>query len=353
MLSQDVTLQLQFAERAGWLNDGFAGSSVYESLAQIAQAGWLRLGIPKAYGGAGGSLLDVVEAISAVSEECLTSGFVFCCQRAFIEYLVVSDNQWLQAEILPQVLQAELSGATALSNAMKHLVGIEPLRLSAHLEPDRVTLNGFLPWASNLRPQQFAVAVTAQTRTGQSLVVAVPSQAIGLQRGEDLQLFGLQASWTSTLRLEQVQLATNWIISEDAPTFLAKIRPALLLMQSGLALGMARRSLQETLQSIDGNNEPALITRLRSTAMTLAKLESQLWQFATSCQFSLAQNRQLIELRIALTRLAMELVTLELEAKGGMAYLRPSGTARRLREVTFLPILTPSLVQLEIELQNH
>jgi hypothetical protein len=353
MISQDAKLQLQFAERAGWLNDGVAGSSVNDSLAQIAQAGWLGLGVPKAYGGAGGSLLDVIEAISAVSEECLTSGFVFCCQRALIEYLVTSENQWLQSEILPQVLQAELSGATALSNAMKHLAGIEPLRLAAHLEADRVTLHGFLPWASNLRPQQFVVAVTAQTRTGRSLVVAVPSQVAGLQRGEDLQLFGLQASWTSTLRLNQVQLSNNWVISEDAPTFLAKIRPAFLLMQAGLALGMARRSLQETLQSMDGHNEAALITRLRSTAVNLAKLEAQLWQSATSRQFDTPQTRQLIELRIALTRLAMELVTLELEAKGGAAYLKPSGTARRLREVAFLPVLTPSLVQLETELQNY
>lgn len=353
MISQDTKLQLQFAERAGWLNDGAVGSSVSDSLSQIVQAGWLGLGIPQEYGGAGGSLLDVIEAIAAVSEQCLTSGFIFWCQRAFIEYLVVSQNQWLQSEILPQVLQAKLSGATALSNAMKHLAGIEPLRLAAHLDADQVTLHGFLPWASNLCPQQFVVAVTAQTRTGRSLVVAVPSNAAGLQRGEDLQLFGLQASWTSTLRLEHVQLSKNWVISEDAPTFLATIRLPFLLMQAGLALGMARRSLQETLQSMNGNNEWALITRLRSAAMTLAKLEPQLWQSATSCQFDLTQARQVIELRIAFTRLAMELVTLELEAKGGAAYLKPSGTARRLREVAFLPVLTPSLVQLETELQSH
>ncbi|HEY9752214.1 MAG TPA: hypothetical protein V6C46_04655, partial [Coleofasciculaceae cyanobacterium] len=55
----------------------------------------------------------------------------------------------------------------------------------------------------------------------------------------------------------------------------------------------------------------------------------------------------------ALTRLALDLVWLELEVKGGSAYFKPSGTARRLREVAFLPVLTPSLVQLETELQRH
>lgn len=353
MISQDSTIQLQFAERAGRLNDGVAESYVDESLSQIAREGWLGYGVPETLGGSGGGLLDAVEAIAKVSEECLTSGFVFWCQRAFIEYLVASDNTWLQAEILPQALQAELSGATGLSNAMKHLAGIEQLRLQARLDGETVTLNGFLPWSSNLRPQQFVVAVAAQTETGRSLVVAIPSDAEGLSRGEDLQLFGLQASWTSTLQLENVRLPHNWIISDDAQTFLPKIRPAFLLMQCGLGLGMARRSLQEIAQAINGSNESALLNRLQLNTWTLARLEAKVWQLSRLNTFDISQMRQVFELRIALTRLAVNLVGLELEAKGGAAYLKPSGTARRLREVAFLPVLTPSLVQLETELHRY
>lgn len=353
MISQDSKLQLQLAERASQLNDGSAGRNVDESLSQLAQAGYLGLGVPESYGGAGGSLLDVVETIATVSEQCLTSGFIFWCQRAFIEYLVASDNRWLQTEILPQVVTADLSGATGLSNAIKHLAGIEHLRLQARWDREAVMLNGFLPWVSNLRPKQFAVAVAAQIDSGQSLVVAVPAGISGVQRGEDLQLFGLQASWTSTLQLDHVQLPRHWIISDNAAVFLSKIRPAFLLMQCGLALGLARRSLQETVRSINGKNEEALSNRLRYDTAMLIGLEAQIWQLSCLTAFTLAQTCQLFELRIGLTRLAVELVQLELEAKGGSAYLKPSGTGRRLREVTFLPVLTPSLVQLETELQRH
>ena len=353
MIRQDSKLPLELAEQAGRLNDGLAGSSVGVVLTRLAETGYLGLGVPGALGGLGGSLLDVVEAIATVSEQCLTSGFVFWCQRALIEYLAASDNSWLRSEILPQVLQAELSGATGLSNAMKHLAGIEHLRLHARLDQETITLNGVLPWASNLRPKQFVIAVAAQTDSGRSIVAAVPANVAGLQRGEDLQLFGLQASWTSSLQLNHVQLSHAWIISDNAMSFLPKIRPAFLLMQCGLSLGMARRSLQETLQSIDGNNEVALLVRLRYNAVTLANLESQIWYLSSLSSFTLAQTRQLFELRIGLTRLAVDLVQLELEAKGGSAYLKPSGTARRLREVAFLPVLTPSLVLLETELQGH
>ncbi len=355
MISQETSLQVELAERARWLNDGTADRHVGESLARLATEGYLGLGVPDSLGGAGGSLLDVVQAIATISEQCLTSGFVFWCQRAFIEYVVASDNTWLQAEVLPQVLRAELSGATGLSNAMKFLAGIEQLRLQAQVDPTTVTLNGFLPWASNLRPEKFVVAIAAQTDCGQSLVVAIPASANGLTRREDLQLLGLQASWTSTLKFDSVKLPHQWIISDHATTFLPKIRPAFLLMQCGLAWGIARRSRQEISHSLNPKNESALIFRFQSNSIQLQDLETHLYTLSRVDRqdFTLAQTRQLFELRIALTRLAVDFVQLELEAKGGVAYLKPSGTARRLREVAFLPVLTPSLVQLETELHRH
>jgi len=56
---------------------------------------------------------------------------------------------------------------------------------------------------------------------------------------------------------------------------------------------------------------------------------------------------------VDITRLAVESVGLEAEIKGGKGYFRNSDTARRLREVAFLPVLTPSLIQLEKELQRQ
>jgi heme oxygenase len=48
-------------------------------------------------------------------------------------------------------------------------------------------------------------------------------------------------------------------------------------------------------------------------------------------------------------------VQLELQASGGKAYLTAygEGFARRWRESAFVPIVTPSLVQLRAELQRQ
>ena len=64
---------------------------------------------------------------------------------------------------------------------------------------------------------------------------------------------------------------------------------------------------------------------------------------------------RLFELRIALAEIAQEAVTLELQASGGRAYLAKPGEsfARRWREAAFVPIITPSLVQLKAALATQ
>jgi hypothetical protein len=345
MVSQHRTIELSLAEQAGWLNEGVSGCSVASSLDMLSSSGRLAHGVPESLGGLGGTLLSAVEEIATVSEQCLTSGFVFWCQRTFIEYLISSSNRWLHLQILPKILQAQCSGAIVIEDVFS------AAPVNASLEKDTVTLEGFLPWVSNVQPKNFFVVVTAKTDDGKKLIVAVPSKAKGIQRGDDLQLLGLQASWTSTLHLNKVNLSRQWIISEDADLCLSQIRPKLILMQCALGLGITRRSLQETLHSTDGDNEEALINRLRYNFFTLTQLEAQIWKLGSLQNFN-SSKREILELRVALTRLALDSVWLELEAKGTNAYLKPSGTARRLREVAFLPVMAPTLLQLEQELQQ-
>ena len=51
----------------------------------------------------------------------------------------------------------------------------------------------------------------------------------------------------------------------------------------------------------------------------------------------------------------VEALTLELHAKGGHAYLEQEqdGFARRWREAAFIPVITPSITQLQAALARH
>ncbi|AZB72631.1 acyl-CoA dehydrogenase family protein [Synechococcus elongatus] len=325
-------------------------SQSLDILQLIAQAGWLGLGVDRQQGGNGGSILDAVEAIAAVSEVCLTSGFAFWCQRTFIQYLTASENDWLKSEVLPIVLRAEKAGATGMSNAMKHLSGLEPLRLNAERQTGGIQLQGSLPWASNLVPKQFFVAVATETRDGEVLIVAIPSHALGVERSPDFDLLGMVAASTGALNFDQVWLPDRWIIAEAGRAFLPKVRPSFLLFQCGLPLGTIRAALKAIAPTLSGPSA-VLKSRYSQVQIQLEGLTADLHALAQLSEFSLPQLRQLFELRIALTRLATEVTWLELEARGGKGY-HAGSTAKRLREVAFLPVLTPSLVQLERELQR-
>lgn len=64
---------------------------------------------------------------------------------------------------------------------------------------------------------------------------------------------------------------------------------------------------------------------------------------------------QLFQIRIGLAALASSALELELQARGGKAYLQghTDGFARRWREAAFIPIVTPSLVQLKAQLARQ
>jgi hypothetical protein len=83
----------------------------------------------------------------------------------------------------------------------------------------------------------------------------------------------------------------------------------------------------------------------------LEKVEVQLQDGLPSAGFERSPAR-LFQLRIRLAEIAAEAVQLELSACGGKAYLSQPGEGfqRRLREVAFIPIITPSVVQLKTAL---
>ncbi|AKA24309.1 acyl-CoA dehydrogenase family protein [Pseudomonas chlororaphis] len=323
-------------------------------VARLAEAQVLRVGIPAGQGGSGGDLGDAVEAVAAVARHSLAAAFVFWGQRAFIEYLLQSPNAALRERLLADLLSGELAGATGLSNAMKFLSGIEALQVRAQPQADGWRLDGRLHWVTNLRKDGFVVAAAIEHEQGGApFILAIPAGLAGLRRSEDLQLMGLQSSNTAALELQQVEVAREWLLHEDAKVFLPAVRPSFLGLQCGMAIGLARRALEEVEGHLPGGRS-ILREPLQEQRQQLQENVDQLKRGLLEGRF-LAQPAALFRLRIALAEAAASAVQLELQASGGKAYLSEhgGGFARRWRESAFVPIVTPSLVQLRAELQRQ
>jgi hypothetical protein len=343
------TIREQLAASALAMNEGQGDAR--RALQLLAEHRYLHHGVPREMGGEGDTLWEAVQAIAEVSAECLTTAFLFWCQRVFIEYLLHTPNIDLRDTLLPEILDARRAGATGLSNAMKYLGGLEPLRTRAVLHEEEIHLDGHLPWASNLQVSRFVVAVAAQVDEHQAIVAAVPAEAQGVERSETFQLLGLQSSETASLTLRSVWLPYRWLLSDDAHAFLQRVRPGFLLLQCGLPMGIAQRALQEASAKMQGA-KAILEQRVETACRQWHRLYRRTQRLAQQRRYGQSDLRRLFQTRIQWVDLAVKAAQIELEAAGGAAYFRDSGTARRWREVTFLPVLTPSTTQLALQLKH-
>lgn len=341
---------------AAWLDDtapSLCAGTMDNStlLPRLAAAGLFRAGVPTALSGAGGDVTDAVAAIALVSAHSLTAGFVFWGHRTFIEYLLQSPNKDLRDRLLPDLLAGHGGGATGLSNAMKFLSGLEELQVVATREGDGYRLNGKLPWVTNLRRAGFNVAAAVAHADGPgAFVAALPHDLPGLTRTPDLDLMAMRGSDTAAIDLAAVRIGPENILHPQAANWLPQVRPAFLGMQCGMSIGLARRALAEA-NGHAGAARHVLRDPVANAFEQLASLETALFDGLRRNAFQTAPA-PLFEIRIALAGIAAEAMALELQASGGRAYLSPSGDgfARRWREAAFLPIVTPSLVQLKAAL---
>lgn len=339
-----TALDTLLAEHADSLDSGAEHAAAV--LPALGQAGLLRSAVPKALGGDGAPLSQAIEAIARVAQRSLAAAFVFWGQRAFIEYLVQGENPALRDQRLPALLAGEYAGATGLSNAMKYLSGIEALGLAA----SDGLIDGRLPWLTNLRPQGFIAAAAVAGADGTPFIVALPHDRAGLRRSADLDLIALRGTYTAALNVQALHYSAADLIASDARRWLPGVRPAFLGLQCGLAIGLARASLATArLQGVAA--KAVLGDAIDATQAELDRAVAALAAGVDDGRFVRAAV-PLFELRIALVHVALQAVQLELQASGGRAYHRdqPLGFARRWREAAFLPIVTPSLTQLQGEL---
>jgi len=122
-------------------------------------------------------------------------------------------------------------------------------------------------------------------------------------------------------------------------------------LQCGLSIGLIRRSIQQ----ITAKKHAELVNdQVHYLQQQLTINLNALYQGIDSKKF-VQQARELFEIRIALSDLTQQAIQLELCSTGGKCYLTDfeDGFSRRLKEAAFIPIVTPSVLQLKTELSRQ
>lgn len=312
------------------------------------------LGAAGAYVGgvASTDLWEGVQSVALVAQECVSTAFCMWCQDACAWYLTLTPNEALRESLLGPVSLGERLGGTALSNPLKAFAGIEPVRLHGTKVPDGYRVNGKLPFVSNLGPGHVFGAIF-RTGDGRHVMGLFSTDMDGLESGPRTKFAALDGTRTWAIALREVFLPDSRILGDPAEGLVIRIRPAFILLQIGLALGLIRdciAMIKRVAPSL-GHVNRYLPEQAESLRQALAAIEHETKELcATPLETGRDFMRRVLQVRVEAGDWSIKAAHAALLHYGARGFTRSARSQRRLREAYFIAILTPAGKHLRKEL---
>lgn len=322
-------------------------------LRALGTVGGFAASVPTQYGGLGLDLSLQIDVTQRVARTCGTTAFLVWCQSSCAWYLQHTPNAAIQERYLAQVASGEILAATGMSNAIKHLTGIEKIHLNAQRSGDGYLVRGTLPWVSNVGPDHLIVVAAAVEEEGY-LMFAVRGDAEGLSLHPCPAFSGMDGSSTLNLRFKDVYVGANDVLAHPAQfaSYIARIKPGFVLGQAGIGMGVAQGALQTIRES---NVTHADVNRFldgqeSELATQLASLQTRVKVLAQQASVGDTPLLPVLKLRAEASELALQTATSAVLHAGARGYLMRHPAQRRLREAVFVSIVTPALKHLRFEI---
>lgn len=333
-----------------------------EFLQALGQIGGFRGAAATSHGGNGLGLKHVIQVMEEVSKECLSSGFLVWCQTACARYIQMSNNKELREKYLPQIISGTILAGTGLSNTLKSCDTIEDFRLTAKRVTGGYLINGVLPWVSNLgEGHYFATGcpVEGVEKSINNLVfVLVDCKQPGFKLVDCAHFVALDGTRTLACHFKDSFVPDAMVLSHSGQSanYVKRIKPGMILAQTGMALGLIEACVEMMRQSnrthahvnqylddqADDIHEE--LQHLRSTAYALAE------KLAADPKADLTLN--ILKARLAGSELSLRAANAALLHQGAKGYLLRNPAQRRMREAYFIAIVTPAIKHLRHEINR-
>ncbi len=220
-----------------------------EQLALCGEAGVYQWFLDPRHGGQGWSAEDAIRGYMALASACLTTTFILTQRTGACRRIAASRNEPLKDRLLPPLARGEMFttvGISHLTTSRRHLG--RPV-LAAEQTARGFTLDGLSPWVTGGAAADVIVIGATLVENGEpterELVLAVPTDLAGLSVDEPLPLVGVTASSTGPVRLNHVELSSDWLIAGPAANVMLSAAGGSTggYETSALALGLARAAI--------------------------------------------------------------------------------------------------------------
>lgn len=294
-------------------------------------------------------LTTAILSMARASEECLSTGFCVWQQDTIGWYIASSDNEYLKRELLPRIVRGETLGGTGMSNPMKAMSSIEPMRLKGERVEGGYRVKGLLPWVSNLIPggyfgSLFDVAIEGAEKPKRVMaIIAADWDGVKIKLDHDFVAMGGTA--TCSVQIRDVFVPDDFILADPADEFLRRMRPGFTLLQCGMAAGIIKNciDLMKQAQGPLGHINKYLEKQPEDIEAEYTAIVKDVLEMAkTPYDRSDAFYKRTLEARLKGGELAVEAAHWAQLHCGARGYVTHGVAQRRLREAYFIAIVTPA-----------
>lgn len=324
-------------------------------LRRLGALGGFGASIPREYGGSGLDMAAQIRITTEVGRECGSTAFLVWCQSSCAAYLLASPNQTVRDRYLTSVAQGSLLAGTGMSNAVKHLAGIEKIHLSARRDGDDYIVDGSLPWVSNVGAQHLAI-VAASVEDEGYVMFAVHGSTDGLSLHPCPEFSALEGTQTLNLRFKNARISTVNVLAHPSQfgKYIASIKPGFILGQTGMGFGVTEACLKTIRESnaSTAHVNVFLDDQGQELAAKLDVLKAQAGALGAQVQAGAAPILDVLKLRARTSELTLAAANSAVLHAGAKGYLMRHPAQRRLREAVFVAIVTPALKHLRKEIHD-
>lgn len=324
-------------------------------LRNLGRLGGFAAAVPREYGGLGLDLARQIEVTTQVGSECGSTAFLVWCQSSCAWYLQHAPNPIVRERYLRAVASGALLAGTGMSNAVKHLAGLEKIHLNARRDGSDYIVSGNLPWVSNVGAGHLAIVAAAVENEGY-LMFAVSGDAAGLNLHPCPEFSGLEGTQTLNLRFKDVGVGSDDVLAHPSqfPSYMARIKAGFVLGQTGMGFGVIDGCLKTIRESnvTHADVNAFLDGQGAELAAELAQLKAQAASLARQAQSGPAPLLEVLKLRARTSELTLAAANSAVLHAGAKGYLMRHPAQRRLREAVFVAIVTPALKHLRKEISD-